>query len=74
MNTEQELRSYVANKIGRKLLKKKLSYRKFAKEMGTSVSQVQRLLMKTPGEYGVNLATILKAAQVLGMKVRITIN
>ena len=74
MNTEQELREYVASKFGGRLLKKKISYRKFAKAMGTSVSQVQRLLLKTPGEFGVNLTTILKAAQVLGMKVRITIN
>jgi transcriptional regulator with XRE-family HTH domain len=63
------IKEVLAWQIGEAMKVEKLSRKKMAEKMGTSRSQVSRLL--DPKDGNVTLATLQRAAEVVGRKVRI---
>lgn len=61
----------IAHELGVLMVKKKLSKAVLARRMGTSRSQVDRLL--DPKNESVTLATLAKAAAAVGQHLRITL-
>lgn len=64
---ENRLRRELAEHFERARTARGLTFRALAREMGSSVSQVQRLLHRELGG-SLTLMTIARAAEVLGMK------
>lgn len=65
---ENDLRRKIGTAINAERAKRNLSIRSLAKEIGTSVSQVQRLLHREVGG-SLTLRTIVRAAQVLDLAI-----
>ncbi|MGD0200308.1 MAG: helix-turn-helix transcriptional regulator [Bryobacteraceae bacterium] len=61
----------IAHELGRMMVKTGLSKAALARRMGTSRSQVDRLL--NPDNQSVTLATLGKAAAVLGQRLQLTL-
>ena len=61
----------IAHELGQIMAKEKLSKAALAKRMGTSRSQVDRLL--DPDNESVTLATLAKAAAAVGQRVRVSL-
>ena len=67
---ENRLRRALADSFEEARKKKDMSVRQLAKEMETSVSQVQRLLQRDVGG-SVTLRTVCRAADVLGLAISV---
>jgi transcriptional regulator with XRE-family HTH domain len=65
---ENRLRSHIGEAFDAARKAKGLSIRALAKEMGTSISQVQRMLHEDIGG-GLTLRTLVRGADVLGLSV-----
>ena len=63
------VKEVLAYQLEQAMLEQKLSRRRLAERMGTSRSQVGRLLDPTDGN--VTLATLQRAAAIIGRKVRL---
>lgn len=63
------IKEVLAHQIGQTMKDQKLSQKRLAERMGTSRSQISRLL--DPADGNVTLATLQRAAEVLGRKVRL---
>ncbi|MCQ0990571.1 helix-turn-helix domain-containing protein [Jiella marina] len=63
------VKEVLAWQIEQAMKEQKLSRRRMAEQMGTSRSQISRLL--DPSDGNVTLATLQRAAEVVGRKVRI---
>ena len=62
----------IAHELGQIMAKEKLSKVALAKRMGTSRSQVDRLL--DPDNESVTLATLAKAAAAVGQRLRVSLS
>ena len=62
----------IAHELGEIMAKEKLSKAALAKRMGTSRSQVDRLL--DPDNESVTLATLAKAAAAVGQRLRVSLS
>jgi hypothetical protein len=63
------IKEKVAHQLKRGMAARKISVNRMAKAMGTSRTQINRLLDPTNGN--ITLATLQKAASVVGRKVRL---
>lgn len=67
--TAQAVKEVIAWQIGEAMKERGLSRSKMAELMGTSRAQVARLL--DPDNSGVTLETLLRAAKVVGRRIRV---
>jgi len=70
---ENALRRYIASIISKEMDEKCLSIRTLASKVGTSLSQIQRLLHREVGGT-LTLLSIIKAANALGLRLDIQLH
>lgn len=70
---ENRLRRNLSEELKKKCAEENLSLRDLAKKMGTSLSQVQRVLHSGKGEGTLTLKTLLNVADALGLGLKVTL-